>query len=173
MGDRKAQEFWDRMWPGGKHKLFPSAKVDDPHLVDQLSSDVEAAGGNFDAQLFARYGQCVGRVLQRVTDEFPHPVDGLDEAERKHWLKFALRRGVPGHDAAVTPIIDSDYLVISLFFVAHALQYADRHNRSDLQALWQKVADIANHVDDQHQGDPPASRFELAASSLASGGAAK
>jgi hypothetical protein len=158
MGDRNAQEFWDRMWLWEKYELFPTETVDDPHLVVQLSSQVETSGGNVDPTLFSRYDQCVARVLQRLTDEFPYSVDGLDEAELKHWLKFGLRPDVRGHDEAVTPIVDADSLVIFRFFVMHALQYAIRHNLGDLQALWQKVADIAKQVDDEHQG-PRNSRF--------------
>jgi hypothetical protein len=169
MGDRRAQEFWDRIWLWEKYELFPTESVDDPHLVVQLSSDVEAAGGNVDPELFSRYDHCVGRVLQRLTDEFPNSVDGLDEAELKHWLKFGLRHDVRGHDEAITPIVDADSLVVFRFFVTHALQYAARHKRTDLQALWQKVAEIAKQVDDEHRGVPKSSRFEARVGSLLSG----
>jgi hypothetical protein len=146
------------MWLWEKYELFPSETVADPHLFGQLASQVQAAGGNVDAALFSRYDQCVGRVLQRLTDEFPYSVDGLDEAELKHWLKFGLRHDVRGHDEAITPIIDADSLINFRFFVTHALQFAARHNRGNLQELWQKVADIAKQVDDEHQGARP-SRF--------------
>lgn len=164
MGDRRAQEFWDQMWLWEKYETFPSEIVDDPHLVVQLARQVDAAGGGVDPVLFARYDACVGRVLQRLTDLVPRSGDALDEVELKHWLAFGLRADVRGHDEEVTPIIDANSLVFFRFFVTHALRYAERHSRNDLRDLWQRIAVIAEQVDNEHAGAPRASRFDAAGS---------
>jgi hypothetical protein len=165
MGDRRAQEFWDEMWLWEKYEVFPSETRDDPHLVVQLASEVDAAGDDVDPLIFSRYDGCVGRVLQRLTDLFPQSGERLDEVELKHWLKFGLRADVRGHDQEITPIVDANSLVIFRFFSTHALQYAARHGRNDLRDLWQEVAEIARQVDDEHAGAPKASRFEPTANS--------
>jgi hypothetical protein len=164
MGDRQAQEFWDRMWLWEKYEAFPSESVDDPHLVVQLASEIDTAGKDIDPVLLSRYDGCVGRVLQRLTDLFPRSGDVLDEIELKHWLTFGLRPDVRGHDGEVTPIIDANSLVIFRFFATHALRYAERHGRNDLRDLWQQIAAIARQVDDEHPGVPQSSRFDAAAS---------
>lgn len=150
MGDRRAQEFWDRMWLWERYETFPSEAVDDPRLVVQLSSAIDAAGGGADPGLVSRYDGCVGRVPQRLTDLFPPIVEALDQCELKHWLRFGLRPDVRGHDQAVTPIVDANSLFLFRCFVTHAVQYAERHGRDDLRDLWQTVATIAQEVDDEH-----------------------
>jgi hypothetical protein len=164
MGDRRAQEFWDRMWLWEKYEVFPSEATDDPHLVIELASDVDAAGDDVDPALLSRYDGCVGRVLQRLTDLFPRSGDALDEVELKHWLQFGLRADVRGHDQEITPIVDANSLVIFRFFTTHALRYAERHGRNDLRNLWQRVGEIAKQVDEEHAGVPKGSRFDPAAS---------
>jgi hypothetical protein len=159
MGDRLAQEFWDQMWHWEKYERFPAEQVDDPHLVVELAAAIEQAGPNPDPELFARYDQCVGRVLNRLTNLFPRSGELLDEAELKHWLAFGLRSDVRGHDAAVTPIIDANSLVIFRFFVRHALEYCERHALAELKSFWTTVANIATQVDEEHQGTPSPSRF--------------
>ena len=163
MGDRRAQEFWDYMWLWEKYETFPAETVDDPHLVIQLASEVDAAGNGVDPVLFARYDACVGRVLQRLTDLFPRTSDALDEVELKHWLKFGLRADVRVHDQEITPIIDANSLAFFRFFVSHAIRYAERHVLNDLRDLWRQVAEIARQVDDEHARAPRASRFDAAA----------
>jgi hypothetical protein len=155
MGDRRAQEFWDRMWLWEKYEAFPTETVDDPHLVIQLSTEVDGAGGNVDSVLFSRYDNCVGRVTQRLTNEFPRTSDSLDETELKNWLTFGLRSDVRGHDQSISPIIDADSLVIFRFFVNHALKFAVWHGLNDLQAIWQRVETIAKDVDDSRQRGRP------------------
>src|SRR5262245_48039001 len=123
MGDRRAQEFWDQMWLREKYEVFPSETIDDPHLVVQLASEIDAAGEDPDTALASRYDVCVGRVLQRLTDAFPRRGDALDQAELKHWLKVGLRPDVCGHDQEITPIVDANSLVIFRFFTTHALRY--------------------------------------------------
>jgi len=132
------------MWLWEKYETFSSETTDDPHLVIELASDIDAAGGDVDPAILSRYDGCMGRVLQRLTDLFPRSGDALDEVELKYWLRFGLRSDVRGHDAAVTPIIDANSLVICRLFVTHALRYAERHGRTDLRHLWQRFAEIAS-----------------------------
>lgn len=162
MSDRQAQEFWDQMWYWEKYEHFPSETTDDPHLVVQLASQVDSAqsGGNQpDPELFARYDQCVGRVLNRVSNMLPRSGANADREEFASWLRFGLNPDVRGHDAAITPIIDANSLVIFRFFVKHAIDYCRRHGLDELLQLWEGIADDAKEVDEQHQGSPGDSRF--------------
>jgi len=162
MRDRRAQVFWNEMWLWEKYEVFPSETVDDPHLVVQLASEVDAAGEDVDLLFFTRYDACVGSVLHPLTGLFPRSGEALDEVELKHWLKFGLRADVRGHDQEITPIVDANSLFIFHIFATHALRYAERHGRSDPHNLWQRVAGIARQVEDEHAGAPKASRFEPA-----------
>ncbi len=163
MGDRLAQEFWDRMWYWERYEQFPGEGTDDPHLVVGLASQVEqarGAGREPDPELMRRYDHCVGRVLARLTDLWPRRGEAVDLEEVKYWLRVGLDRSHRGHDAAVTPIIDANSLVIFLLFVRHAREYCGRHGLAELGRLWADIERAAQEVENQHAAGREPSRFD-------------
>jgi hypothetical protein len=164
MGDRQAQEFWDNMWYWENYEKYPAENRDDPHLVIILGGQVDQAinsGQEPDPELFQRFDACVGRVLERFNVRFPRTGADVDMAEFKNWLAFGLNPNMRGHDGTPTPIIDANSLVIFRRFVGYALAYCDRHQLSDLRNLWNEIAQVAQQVDEEHQGARRPSRFEV------------
>ena len=160
MGERQAQEFWDNMWYWERYERYPTENQDDPHLVIGLGTQAMNNGQEPDPDMFRRFDACVGRVLERFDTVFPRTGPDVDMAEFKNWLAFGLDPNVRGHDGNPTPIIDANRLVIFRQFVGYAQAYCDRHQLSDLRTLWDAIAQVAQQVDQEHQGQPRPSRFE-------------
>ena len=163
MGDRQAQQFWDEMWYWEKYEIFPGETDDDPHLVINLGFQVDQAVGSGeepDPEVFRRFDSCVGRILNRFEVRFPRRGEAVDIDEFKEWLRFGLDPANRGHDGNPTPIIDANSLVIFLLFVRHAREYCERHQLTELGALWNSIGQAAQEVESGRQGARRPSRFD-------------
>ena len=165
MGDRQAQEFWDQMWYWERYELFPGETIPDPFLPIVLGSQIERArdqGQEPDPEVVTRFNHAVGRVLNRLTNLFPRTGEEVNFEELKHWLAFGLDPANRGHDGEPTPIIDANSLVIFLRFTGYAIEFCKERGLSDLQTLWEKVQEVAQEVEDEHQGEQRPSAFDVA-----------
>ena len=157
MGDRRAQEFWDKMWNWERYERYPGEERDDPHLVIALGTQVQQAldaGRQPDPELSRRFDHCVGRVLDRLTNLLPRSGQQADLNEFKHWLRFGLDPANRGKDGSPVPIIDANSLVNFLRFTELALDYCRRHGLSALGQEWEAVRSAAEEVEAQHQAGP-------------------
>lgn len=154
MGQRQVQEFWDQMWYWEKYEQFPGEQLDDPHLVISLGRQIGsavAAGQQTDPDLVRRFDACVGRVMDRLTNQFPVSGDSIDQVELKEWLKFGLDPSHRGHDGDPTPIIDANSLVIFIEFCGYARELCSKQGLADLGVVWTAIEATANEVEDEHQ----------------------
>lgn len=167
MGDREAQEFWNEMWNWEKYETYPGEDQDDPHLVIALGFQVEsitASGQVPSPELLQRFDHCVGRVMHRLNTLMPRTGEQVDTDEFGRWLSFGLDPSNRGHDAAVTPIIDSNDLSIFRRFVQHAVDFCVEHQLDELEQLWTQVGQVAQEIDDASQDVSRPSRFQPATS---------
>jgi hypothetical protein len=163
MGDRQAQHFWDDMWLFERYDIFPGEADDDPHLVIILGAQVDQAVGNGqepDPEVFRRFDACVGRILNRFESRFPRSGEAVDIDEFKNWLRFGLDPAHRGKDGVATPIIDANSLVIFLRFVRYARAFCERHQLTELGALWSSIEAAAQEVENERLRTPRPSRFE-------------
>lgn len=165
MGQRQAQEFWDKMWAWEEYEVYPGEVADDPHLVIILGGQVDQAtntGTDPDPDVFRRFDACVGRVMNRFELHFPRQGEAVDIDEFSDWLRFGLDPDHRGHDGVQTPIIDANSLFIFLRFARYAREYCDRHQLADLGSQWNSIEAAAQQIENDHSTGASAltSRFE-------------
>lgn len=166
MGQRQAQEFWDKMWYWEEYELFPGEASDDPHLVIMLGAQVDRdtnMGTTPDPDVFRRFDACVGRMINRFELYLPRQGEAVDVGEFSDWLRFGLDPTHRGHDGVPNPIIDANSLFIFLRFARYAREYCERHQLPELAAQWSSIEGAAQEIEDGHSaggGGAPSSRFE-------------